>query len=51
MKIKISNVIRYIIVCIILVGCTDNSIYLDINNKGVYTKLLLSGKTFFSQSV
>lgn len=38
MKIRISNVIRYIIVCVILAGCTDNSIYLDINDKGIYTK-------------
>lgn len=38
MKIKLSNVIRYIIVCIILAGCSDNSISFDINDKGVYTK-------------
>ena len=38
MKIKLSNVIRYIIVCIILAGCTNNSIYLDITNKAIYTK-------------
>lgn len=38
MKIKTSNVIRYIIVCVILAGCSDNSISFDINDKGVYTK-------------
>ena len=38
MKIKTSNVIRYIIICVILAGCSDNSISFDINDKGVYTK-------------
>ena len=34
MKIKTSNVIRYIIICVILAGCSDNSISFDINDKG-----------------
>ena len=38
MKIKISNAMRYIVACAILAGCSDNSISLDINDKGVYTK-------------
>jgi len=37
-KNKISNAIQYIIVCMIMAGCTDNSISFDFNRNAVYTQ-------------
>lgn len=37
-KNKISKAIQYIIVCMIMAGCTDNSISFDFNRNAVYTQ-------------